>query len=82
MNSAEDMELYCSGAYSPSVQLDELLDSNRTTLVAENGDQLIGYAQLWRSDDLPEGPVMEIDRFENKFVLRIRRIRARSSFFS
>ena len=63
LNSAEDMELYCSGAYSLSIQLEELLDTNRATLVAENGDQLIGYAQLRRRDDLPEGPVMEIDRF-------------------
>ncbi len=64
MNSAKDMDLYCSFAFSPSIQRDELLDPGRVTLVSEHEGQLIAFAQLRRRDDLAnERSVMEIDRF-------------------
>ncbi len=63
MNSPGDMDLYCSRTYSPDMQRDELLDPNRTTLLVEDEDQLIGYAQLRRQENSSEGRVIEIDRF-------------------
>jgi len=57
-NRAEDMEAYMSTAYGESVQRAELEDPDRITLVVEDGEALIAYAQLRMS--IPE---IEIGRF-------------------
>jgi ribosomal protein S18 acetylase RimI-like enzyme len=57
-NRPEDMEAYMSSAYGEPIQREELADPHRITLVDEEGDALIAYAQLRVS--LPE---IEIGRF-------------------
>lgn len=52
-NTADDMELYCAGAYSPEIQAAEIRDPNKTTLLVEQDDQLVAYAQLDRSTPPP-----------------------------
>ena len=57
-NRPEDMEAYMSTAYGAEVQLGELTDPARITLVVEEGEALIAYAQL--RVDIPQ---IEIGRF-------------------
>jgi len=57
-NRAEDMDAYMSTAYGESVQREELEDPDRITLVVEEGEALIAYAQLRIA--IPE---IEIGRF-------------------
>lgn len=45
-NSAENMDAYCAAAYGESIQAREIAAPEMETLVAVQGDQLIGYAQL------------------------------------
>jgi ribosomal protein S18 acetylase RimI-like enzyme len=45
-NRPEDIALHVARAYGPSQQLNELRDSNVTTLLADLDGQLAGYAQL------------------------------------
>jgi diamine N-acetyltransferase len=46
VNTPEDMELHCRTRFSAAVQADEIDDPDRVTLLCEQGDQLIGFAQL------------------------------------
>jgi GNAT superfamily N-acetyltransferase len=45
-NSAADMDAYCASAFGGHIQTHELADADTTTLVAENGEGFIAYAQL------------------------------------
>ncbi|MBZ0248135.1 MAG: GNAT family N-acetyltransferase [Burkholderiales bacterium] len=45
-NSAEDMEAHCRTTYGASIQLSEINDSSRTTLLCHASDRLIAYGQL------------------------------------
>jgi ribosomal protein S18 acetylase RimI-like enzyme len=45
-NSAENMDVYCAGAYGESIQAREISDPGIETLVAMQDDRPIGYAQL------------------------------------
>lgn len=45
-NSVDDMELYVAGAYGELRQGRELRDLDVTTLLAEVGTELVGFAQL------------------------------------
>jgi len=57
-NRPEDMEAYMSTAYGVEVQRAEIADPARITLVVEEGEALIAYAQL--RIHIPE---IEIGRF-------------------
>lgn len=57
-NRPEDMETFLSSAYGVEVQLAEIADPARITLIVEEGEALIAYAQLWVH--IPE---VEIGRF-------------------
>jgi len=46
MNTPEDMSLHCETHYSEAIQAREILDPEITTLVCEQQQELIGYAQL------------------------------------
>jgi GNAT superfamily N-acetyltransferase len=45
-NSDANMELHCSRTYGVAIQAAEIADPDRTTLVADDGGALVGYAQL------------------------------------
>lgn len=45
-NSAEDMDAHCRKSYGAGIQLAEIRDSGRTTLVCDRGGRLVGYGQL------------------------------------
>lgn len=45
-NRAEDLELYLARSYGVEQQSRELADPDTTTLIAEVGDRVSGYAQL------------------------------------
>jgi ribosomal protein S18 acetylase RimI-like enzyme len=45
-NTAADMDAHCASAYGPDIQLGELRDPRWITFLAENGTELIGFAQL------------------------------------
>lgn len=45
-NTASDMDAYCASAFGADSQAREISDVNTSTLVVENGDSLIAYAQL------------------------------------
>lgn len=57
-NRPEDMAAFLSTAYGPEVQLAEITDPARITLVVEEGEALVAYAQL--RVDIPQ---VEIGRF-------------------
>ena len=46
MNSPEDMALHCRQSYSPAQQTEEILASDRATLLYDTAAGLAGYAQL------------------------------------
>lgn len=46
MNTLEDMNLHCQASYGESIQLAEISNSNMVTLVCEDGENLIAFAQL------------------------------------
>lgn len=46
MNTAEHMELHCRTSYGEQIQAAEISDPGMVTLVSEDEDKLIGYAQL------------------------------------
>ena len=45
-NTEEDINAYCRASYGPSLQAAEIADRTVETLVAEDGDGLVGYGQL------------------------------------
>lgn len=45
-NNADDMQAHCESNYSESIQAKEIASSTYVTLVAEDNQQLIAYAQL------------------------------------
>lgn len=45
-NSREDMQIHCAKSYSAELQLREVLDPQRVTLLAEVDGSLAGFAQL------------------------------------
>ncbi len=46
MNTVEDMNLHCRTSFGGAIQSAEISDSNRVTLVCEDGGTLIAFAQL------------------------------------
>ena len=49
-NTAENMELHCRTSYTEEIQAREIADPMMVTLLAEQGQELIGFAQLrWGS---------------------------------
>jgi diamine N-acetyltransferase len=46
MNAVEDMDLHCQTSYGEAIQLAEISDSRRVTLVCEDDGSMIAYAQL------------------------------------
>jgi ribosomal protein S18 acetylase RimI-like enzyme len=48
-NTREDIDLHCRNTYSEEIQASEIADPDRVTLIGEQDDRLVGYAQLrWR----------------------------------
>lgn len=47
-NTRENMNLHCSTHFGEPIQEREILDPSTSTLVCEDGGELIGYAQLRR----------------------------------
>ena len=45
-NTAEDMDAHCQTSYGEAIQAAEIADPNMVTLLAENEEGLIGFAQL------------------------------------
>ena len=45
-NRAEDMDAHCRKHYGEGIQAAEIGDPDRTTLVCEQGNELVGYGQL------------------------------------
>jgi ribosomal protein S18 acetylase RimI-like enzyme len=45
-NSREDMEVFCASAYGEAVPAREIANPAMTTLLAQAGDELVGFAQL------------------------------------
>ncbi len=45
-NSPENMDLHCAKAFSPDLQLREILDRGLVTTLADEGGQLVGFSQL------------------------------------
>ncbi len=54
-NTAEDLAAFLAATYSPARQRDEIEDPAMTTLVADDGGTLVGFAQLRHGDDAPAG---------------------------
>jgi diamine N-acetyltransferase len=46
MNTVEDMNLHCHTSYNEEIQLAEITDARMATLVCEDGDSLVAFAQL------------------------------------
>ena len=46
MNTAEDMEMYCAAAFSATIQRDEIENQATETLLVDQGDEVIAYAQV------------------------------------
>jgi diamine N-acetyltransferase len=46
VNAAEDIDLHCRNSYSEAIQADEIANPNRVTLLCEDGERLVGFAQL------------------------------------
>jgi ribosomal protein S18 acetylase RimI-like enzyme len=46
MNTPEDMALHCRTSYSELIQAEEISNPNMVTLLCEQGQTLIGFAQL------------------------------------
>jgi ribosomal protein S18 acetylase RimI-like enzyme len=64
-NTPEDMRAYLSAAFSHTRQLSEINDPAMVTLIAEEGAELIGYAQLRVSAPpscVPEAQAIELVR--------------------
>jgi len=51
--SAADMAAYLAAHYSPDIQRAEIEDDRTTTLIASDGGEMLGYAQI-RDNDVPE----------------------------
>ena len=51
--SAADMAAYLAAHYSPDIQRAEIEDDRTTTLIASDGGEVLGYAQI-RDNDVPE----------------------------
>ncbi|MBW3628606.1 MAG: GNAT family N-acetyltransferase [Gemmatimonadetes bacterium] len=68
-NDPADMRMYLEKAFGSAQQSAELTDPRRTTLLAEDGDGLVGYAILHRTREgeahpgVPAGEAVEIQRF-------------------
>ena len=48
-NTPEDIDLHCRNTYSEEIQASEIADPDTVTLIGEQDEMLVGYAQLrWR----------------------------------
>ena len=47
-NTRENMDAHCRAAYGEAIQAREIADPGVETLVAESGEELVGYVQLRR----------------------------------
>lgn len=54
--SAADMAAYLADHYSPEIQRAEIEDPRATTLIATEGSDVLGYAQI-RDNDVPDSVV-------------------------
>jgi len=64
-NTPEDMAAYLAGAFGPALQAAELADAGTTFLIAEAGEEAVGYARLVRGpapECIPPGSPIEIRR--------------------
>jgi ribosomal protein S18 acetylase RimI-like enzyme len=49
LNTPEDIDLHCRNTYSEEIQASEIADPDTVTLIGEQDEMLVGYAQLrWR----------------------------------
>ncbi len=65
-NDSADMDAYLSAAFGPAVQAAELAEPGTTFLIAELGDEPVGYARLRRDpapESIPGARRIEIVRF-------------------
>jgi diamine N-acetyltransferase len=46
MNTAENMDRHCQASFGEPIQAAEISNANMLTLLAENEDRLVGFAQL------------------------------------
>jgi len=53
MNTGEDMDLHCRASYSEAIQAGEISSPDMVTLLSEEGERLVGFAQL-RWDGAPD----------------------------
>ncbi|MDQ6828466.1 MAG: GNAT family N-acetyltransferase, partial [Gemmatimonadota bacterium] len=58
-NTPEDMEAYASAAFGDAHQREEIEDPAGIVLLAQRGDELVGYAHLRQSPDAP----IQLERF-------------------
>ena len=65
VNSREDLDSFCQQTYGESIQLGEILDPGRVTLVADTGETFAGFAQVRMNaakDCVPDGSAAELCR--------------------
>jgi GNAT superfamily N-acetyltransferase len=65
-NTAEDMNLYCAGAFSPAIQRAEIEDDAADTYLVEHNGELVAYAHLCSGpaeDGIRGGLPIELKRF-------------------
>lgn len=49
LNTREDIDLHCRNTYSEEIQASEIADPDTVTLIGEQDEKLVGYAQMrWR----------------------------------
>jgi diamine N-acetyltransferase len=49
-NTPQNMDLHCRGSYSEKLQAGEIASENMVTLLAEHGQDLVGFAQIHWSE--------------------------------
>lgn len=66
LNTAENMDLHCAGAFSPVIQAAEIANPEIHTVVAESQSTLVGFAQLHLRPQPPDcvsiSPSVELHR--------------------
>jgi len=66
LNTPENMDLHCAGAYAPAVQAAEIADPGIDTVVAESAGRLVAFAQTHLRSEAPacvtDSPAVELHR--------------------
>ena len=70
MNTAVNMNIHCRMSYSEAIQLGEIVDPQMTTLVCEDGDDLIAFAQLCWSKAPSWVPAMNPSEIQRIYVAK------------